>query len=69
LGKGQATDLAQLTYEEIVIDERLAGGTTDSFDIAVDRAGDRRDARDFGARHFGILVKLRAIAWTRQQQI
>jgi hypothetical protein len=68
-GKGQATGRAQLTNKEVVIDEWLAGGTADSFDVAVDRAGDCRNAFDFAARHLGILVKLCAIAWAHQHQI
>jgi hypothetical protein len=67
LGKGQVTDRAQLTNEEIVINERFAGGTADSFDVTVDRARDRCNTLDFSARHLGILVKLLAVARTDQQ--
>jgi hypothetical protein len=69
LGKGQGADRAQLTNEEIVIDERLAGGTADGLDIAVDRAGDFGNAFDFGAHHLGVLIKLCAIVRADQQEI
>jgi hypothetical protein len=69
LWKSQATDRAQLTNEEIIIEESLAGGTADSLDIAVDGTGDCGNAFDFGARHLGVLVKLCAIVRADQQEI
>ncbi len=69
LGKGQPADLAELADEEVVIDERLARGTADGGDVAVNRPWDLRNAFHFSAGHLGILIKLCPIARTEQQQI